>query len=70
MLENKLNHLSKLTSNNIWRIELNNSSRKIYQFNCEDEEEIDFEDDDSENEDEILFRRPTFYSNINIKKNY
>ena len=68
MPESKKKYQSKLTSDNIWRIELNNSGRNIHQFNCEMEEEIQSEDDESEseseNDNEILFRRPTFYSNI------
>ncbi len=66
MPKSKKNYQSKLTSDNIWRIELNNSDRNINQFNCEMEEEIQSEDDESEseNDNEILFRRPMFYSNI------
>ena len=51
-----------MTFDNIWKIELNNSGVKVHKCNCEMDEEIDSDIDESENE--ILFRRPTFYSNI------
>ena len=44
---------------------MNNNDRKINQSNCENEEDIE---SDEESENEILFRKPTVYSNYLIKK--
>ena len=59
-----------LTTENIWRVELNNSGRRVYQCNCQKEEIIYSENDESESEDEIFFKKPTIFNFIDINKNY
>ena len=72
-INNELNNKSdfgRLTSENIWRIELNNSEKKAHECNCIKDEIINSEDEESESENEIFFKKPTIYNFIDIIKNY
>ncbi len=59
-----------LTTENIWRVELNNSGKKEYKCNYQKEEIIYSENDESESEDEIFFKKPTIFNFVDIDKNY
>ena len=65
----KKSDFGRLTTDNIWRIELNNSGKKDHQRIIKDEI-INSEDEESESENEIFFKKPTIFNFIDINKNY